>query len=148
MSEEKSDFWIWGKTETKPRILHTMTRVKDLEKSIEFYCECLGMKELSRFDSETGRFTLCFLGYDDFSSPCIELTHNWDVDQYELGDAYGHLAIGVPNIHEACTRIVEAGYEVTLQPKAMIEGAPKLAFAKDPDGYLIEFIETNAMAPQ
>ena len=124
------------------RILHTMIRVGDLERSIEFYSEALGMELLRRQDYPGGRFTLAFLGYgDEASTAVIELTHNWDTSSYELGDGFGHLAIGVEDIEGACNRVREHGGKVVREPGPMKHGSTVIAFAEDPDGYKIEFIE-------
>jgi len=124
------------------RILHTMLRVGDLDKSIEFYSEALGMELLRRKDYPGGRFTLAFLGYgDEASTAVIELTHNWDTSSYELGDGFGHLAIGVEDIEGACNRVREHGGQVVREPGPMKHGRTVMAFAEDPDGYKIEFIE-------
>ncbi len=124
------------------RILHTMIRVGDLERSIEFYSEALGMELLRRQDYPGGRFTLAFLGYgDEASTAVIELTHNWDTSSYELGDGFGHLAIGVEDIEGACNRVREHGGQVVREPGPMKHGSTVIAFAEDPDGYKIEFIE-------
>lgn len=137
--------WVWGTKAAEPRLLHTMVRVRDLDKSLKFYCEGLGMRVLSAFDSEQGRFSLRFLSYTDFAGgPAIELTYNWDkAEDYTHGSGYGHVAIGVPDIHAACKKLEEAGGTVTTPPKHMVPGAPALAFVKDPDGYSIELIQTR-----
>ncbi|MFL7962149.1 lactoylglutathione lyase [Pseudomonas kielensis] len=136
--------WVWGANATQPRLLHSMIRVRDLAKSLDFYCEGLGMAPISRFDSEQGRFSLVFLSYTDFASgPAIELTHNWDQpDDYTHGSGFGHLAIGVPDIHAMCRKLEAHGGTVSTAPKIMVPGAPALAFVKDPDGYSIELIQT------
>ena len=136
--------WVWGTDATRPRLLHTMVRVRDLAKSLAFYCEGLGMAPISRYDSEQGRFTLVFLSFTDFASgPAIELTHNWDQpEDYSHGSGYGHVAIGVPDIHGMCAKLQAHGGLVTTAPKMMVPGAPALAFVKDPDGYAIELIQT------
>ncbi|MGE3744574.1 MAG: lactoylglutathione lyase [Sphingomonadaceae bacterium] len=144
MSAIRDDLWVWGKDEMRPRLLHTMLRVRDLDKSLAFYRDALGMKELTRFSNDAGRFTICFISFDDYTTAAIELTHNWDKNDYQQGDAYGHVAIGVPDIAAACARATDGGYEVTLRPKIMVEGGPALAFVRDPDGYLIELIQTNS----
>ena len=124
------------------RILHTMLRVGDLEKSIGFYTEALGMRLLRRQDYPGGRFTLAFVGYgDETEESVIELTHNWDVTAYELGDAFGHVAIGVDDIRATCDRVRERGGRVVREPGPMKHGTTVIAFAEDPDGYKIEFIE-------
>jgi len=124
------------------RLLHTMIRVGDLERSIAFYTQALGMKLLRRKDFPGGAFTLAFLGYDDeASSAVIELTHNWDTSSYELGNGFGHIAIGTDDIVAACDRVRANGGQVTREPGPMKHGSTVIAFVKDPDGYSIEFIE-------
>jgi lactoylglutathione lyase len=125
------------------RILHTMIRVGDLERSLSFYTEALGMTVLRRTDYPGGRFTLAFVGYGDESeSAVIELTHNWDTAGYDLGNGFGHIAVGVDDIGAACERVREHGGRVTREPGPMKHGATVIAFVEDPDGYKIEFIET------
>ncbi|TCS64167.1 lactoylglutathione lyase [Varunaivibrio sulfuroxidans] len=125
------------------RFLHTMIRVFDLEKSIDFYTRHLGMKVLRRSDYPEGKFTLCFLGYgDENSHTVIELTHNWDqAESYNLGTAFGHLAIGVPDIHGACEAMKSEGVPIPRPPGPMKHGATVIAFIEDPDGYKIELVE-------
>ncbi len=125
------------------RILHTMIRVGDLDRSITFYTEVLGMSLLSRKDYPGGKFTLAFLGYGrNPDHALIELTYNWGVDHYDPGSGYGHIAIGVEDIYAVCDRIRNAGGEITREPGPMKHGTTVLAFVKDPDGYKIELIET------
>jgi lactoylglutathione lyase len=137
--------WVWGSSETKPRLLHTMIRVRDLQAALKFYCDGLGMKVLSRFDSEQGRFTLMFLSFTDFDGgAAIELTHNWDkADEYTHGSGYGHVSVGAPDIAALCDRLEDHGGVVTVRPKHMVPGGPALAFVKDPDGYAVELIQTR-----
>ncbi len=124
------------------RLLHTMIRVGDLDRSIAFYTEALGMELFRKHDYPGGRFTLAFLGYgDEESATAGELTQNWDNDADDLGDGFGHIAIGVEDIEGACRRVREFGGEVTREPGPMKHGTTVIAFAKDPDGYTIEFIE-------
>jgi lactoylglutathione lyase len=124
------------------RILHTMLRVGDLDRSIAFYTKVLGMQEISRKDYPDGKFTLAFLGYGKNPEHAeIELTHNWGVERYELGTAYGHVALGVDQIHEVCDRIRKAGGKITREPGPMKHGTTVIAFVEDPDGYKIELIE-------
>ena len=124
------------------RLLHTMIRVGDLEKSIAFYTEALGMELLRKHDYPEGKFTLAFLGYgDEASNAVLELTHNWDTSGYDLGNAFGHIAIGAEDIVSACDRVREYGGQVTREPGPMKHGTTVIAFVKDPDGYVIEFIE-------
>lgn len=124
------------------RFLHTMIRVGDLGASIRFYTEVLGMTLLRQKDYPGGRFTLAFLGYGpEETHPAIELTHNWDTDHYELGDGYGHIALGVEDIYATCDKIREAGGQITREPGPMKHGSTVIAFITDPDGYKIELIE-------
>ncbi len=125
------------------RILHTMLRVLDLDKSIDFYTRLLGMKLLRRTDFPGGKFTLAFVGYgDEADHAVIELTHNWDQKvPYELGNAYGHVAIAVPDIHATCERLQKEGAKIPRPPGPMKHGSTVLAFVEDPDGYKIELIE-------
>jgi lactoylglutathione lyase len=124
------------------RILHTMIRVGDLERSIEFYTEALGMELLRKQDYPGGRFTLAFLGYgDEESTAVIELTHNWDTTSYDLGDGFGHIAVGAEDISGACDRVRKHGGKVVREPGPMKHGSTVIAFVEDPDGYKIEFIE-------
>ena len=124
------------------RVLHTMIRVGDLEKSIAFYTEALGMTLMRRHDYPEGKFTLAFLGYDDEASTAvIELTHNWETSSYDIGNGFGHIALGSDDIVGACNRVREYGGRVTREPGPMKHGTTVIAFAKDPDGYTIEFIE-------
>ncbi len=123
------------------RYLHTMIRVVDLEKSIHFYTEVLGLKLHNRKEYPEGKFTLVFLGAGGDSEPFLELTHNWETSKYELGNAYGHMAFGVKDIYGACKKLVEAGGKVTRQPGPMKHGTSVIAFVEDPDGYKVELIE-------
>jgi len=124
------------------RILHTMIRVGDLDRSIRFYTEALGMRLLRRKDYPGGEFTLAFLGYrDESEEAAIELTHNWGTDAYDLGNGFGHIAIGVDDIRGACDRVRDLGGKVTREPGPMKHGSTVIAFVEDPDGYKIEFIE-------
>ena len=124
------------------RMLHTMIRVGDLERSLRFYCDVLGMKLLRRKDYESGRFTLAFVGYgDEASNTVVELTHNWDTDRYDLGNAFGHLALGVQGIYATCDALRAKGAKITREPGPMKHGGSEIAFVEDPDGYKIELIE-------
>ena len=126
------------------RLLHTMLRVGNLEESLKFYCEILGMKLLRRKDYPGGEFTLAFVGYGDESEEAvIELTYNWGVEKYELGNAYGHIALGVDDIYATCEEIRNQGGKVVREPGPMKHGSTILAFVKDPDGYAIELLEDN-----
>jgi lactoylglutathione lyase len=125
------------------QLLHTMIRVFDLDKSIAFYTEQLGMKLLRRKDYPSGEFTLAFVGYgDEDSNAVIELTHNWgQKEPYQLGTAFGHLAVGVPDIYGTCERLAKAGVKIPRPPGPMKHGGSVIAFVEDPDGYKIELIE-------
>jgi len=129
------------------RILHTMVRVRDLDASLHFYCDVLGMKLLRKKDYPEGRFTLAFVGYQDESEGAVlELTHNWGHDGYQLGDGYGHVALGVDDIHATCQRLRAAGGRITREPGPMKHGTTVIAFLEDPDGYKIELIEERSRA--
>jgi len=125
------------------RILHTMLRVRDLEKSLDFYCNKLGMKLLRRQDYPGGEFTLAFVGYgDEASSAVIELTYNWGREEpYDLGDGFGHVALGVSDIYGLCERLEQDGVPVPRPPGPMKHGSTVIAFLEDPDGYKIELIQ-------
>ena len=126
------------------RILHTMIRVGDLDRSIAFYTEVLGMRLLRRQDYPSGRFTLAFVGYrDESEESAIELTHNWDTPAYELGNGFGHIALGVDDAYVMCTQIKSRGGKVTREAGPMMHGTTVIAFAEDPDGYKIELIQTT-----
>lgn len=123
------------------RLLHTMLRVGNLDKSIHFYTEVLGMRLLRQRDNEEGRYTLAFVGYgEEKDTTVIELTYNWGVDSYELGNAYGHIAIAVDDVYAACDKIKAAGGKVVREAGPMKGGSTILAFAEDPDGYKIELL--------
>ncbi|MBK7661787.1 MAG: lactoylglutathione lyase [Betaproteobacteria bacterium] len=124
------------------RILHTMLRVVDLDRSLRFYTEVLGMKVLRRKDYPDGKFTLAFVGYGDESEGAvIELTHNWETKRYELGDAFGHIAVAVADATKACEDVAAKGGKVTRPAGPMKHGSTVIAFVEDPDGYKIEFIQ-------
>jgi lactoylglutathione lyase len=124
------------------RLLHTMLRVGNLEESLKFYCEVLGMKLLRQKEYPDGKFTLAFVGYGDESDhTVIELTYNWGVEQYNLGDAYGHIAIGVDDIYGTCNEIKARGGKVVREPGPMKHGSTVIAFVQDPDGYKVELIQ-------
>jgi lactoylglutathione lyase len=124
------------------RILHTMLRVGDLEKSLAFYTEVLGMRLLRKRDYPEGKFTLAFIGYgDEDSTAVIELTHNWDTKSYEIGTGFGHIAIAVEDAYKACADIKARGGNVTREAGPMKHGTTVIAFAEDPDGYKIELIQ-------
>jgi lactoylglutathione lyase len=122
--------------------LHTMLRVGDLERSVGFYTGLLGMRELRRTDVSAGKYTLVFIGYgDEASHTVLELTYNWGVDKYDIGTAFGHLALGVPDVQGTCERLRAAGVTVTREPGPVKFGTTVIAFIEDPDGYKIELIE-------
>ena len=124
------------------RLLHTMLRVGNLEESLKFYCEVLGMKLLRRKDYPTGEFTLAFVGYGEESDHSVlELTHNWGVEKYDLGNAYGHIALGVHDIYATCETIGQLGGKVVREPGPMKHGSTVIAFVEDPDGYKVELIQ-------
>ena len=126
------------------RLLQTMLRVGDLEASIRFYCEVLGMKLLRREDFPEGRFTLAFVGYGaESDQTVIELTHNWDTSAYTIGDAFGHIALGVDDIHATCDAIATKGGKVIRSPGAMKHGTTVIAFVEDPTGYKVELIQVG-----
>jgi lactoylglutathione lyase len=124
------------------RILHTMIRVGDLDRSIGFYTKVLGMKLIRRKDYPEGKFTLAFVGYGDESEGAvIELTHNWETKSYDLGNGFGHIAIAVTDARQACEEVKKLGGKVTREPGPMKFGGSVIAFVEDPDGYKIEFIQ-------
>lgn len=127
------------------RILHTMIRVADLQRSIDFYTKVLGMRLLRKTDYPGGRFTNAFVGYDDESRAAVlELTHNWDTKSYDLGTGYGHVAIEVEDAAKACEEVRSRGGKVTREAGPMKHGTTVIAFVEDPDGYKIELIERKA----
>jgi lactoylglutathione lyase len=124
------------------RILHTMLRVGDLERSLRFYTEVLGMRLLRRKDYPEGKFTLAFVGYgDETDTAVIELTYNWGVEKYELGNAFGHIAVAVDDAYKACEEVKRRGGKVTREAGPMKHGTTVIAFIEDPDSYKIELIE-------
>jgi lactoylglutathione lyase len=126
------------------RLLHTMIRVGDLDRSIDFYTGVLGMKLIRRRDYPDGKFTLAFVGYgEEADHTVIELTHNWDTKSYELGNGFGHLAVAVPDAYKACEDVKRRGGKVTREAGPMKHGTTVIAFVEDPDGYKIEFIQRS-----
>jgi lactoylglutathione lyase len=124
------------------RMLHTMIRVGDLDRSIAFYTGVLGMRLLRRQDYPDGKFTLAFIGYgDEADHTVLELTYNWGVDKYELGTAFGHIAIEVDDAYRVCEEVMKKGGKVTRPAGPMKHGSTVIAFVEDPDGYKIEFIQ-------
>ena len=127
------------------RVLHTMIRVGDLDRSINFYTEVLGMKLLRKKDYPDGKFTLAFVGYGPESEQAvIELTHNWDTSTYDLGNGFGHIALAVEDAYAACAEIKQRGGKVVREAGPMKHGTTVIAFVEDPDGYKIELIERKA----
>ena len=129
------------------RMLHTMLRVGDLDRSIDFYTRVLGMTLLRRKDYPEGKFTLAFVGYgDEADHTVLELTHNWGVERYDLGSAFGHIALEVDDARRACAEVAAMGGKVTRPAGPMKHGSTVIAFVEDPDGYKIEFIEKGTRA--
>lgn len=123
------------------RLLHTMLRVGDLDASLHFYTQVLGMKLLRKQDFPSGKFTLAFVGYGEESdTTVIELTHNWETSSYELGNGYGHIALGVNDVYATCETIRAAGGKIVREAGPMMHGTTVIAFVEDPDGYKIELI--------
>lgn len=126
------------------RLLHTMIRVGDLDRSLDFYTRVLGMQLLRKQDYPDGKFTLAFVGYGpEETHAVIELTHNWETSSYDLGTGFGHVALGVDDIYGTCDKIRAAGGKVVREPGPMKHGTTVIAFVEDPDGYRIELIETK-----
>ncbi len=125
------------------KMLHTMIRVMDLDKSIDFYSKYFGMSLIRRKDYPSEKFTLAFVGYgDEDTNTVIEFTHNWDQEEpYDMGNAFGHIALGVPDIYKTCEDLEAAGVDIPRPPGPMKHGGSVIAFVRDPDGYMIELIE-------
>jgi lactoylglutathione lyase len=127
------------------RLMHTMIRVNDLDESLKFYCDTLGMKLLSKREYPSGEFTLAFVGFGGLrDSSVVELTHNWGKNKYELGDAFGHLAVGVDDVYSACAALKAKGVKVVREAGPMKGGTSVIAFIEDPNGYRIELVEDRA----
>jgi len=127
------------------RVLHTMLRVGNLDRSIQFYTDVMGMALLRKNENTEYEYTLAFVGYGDESQGAvIELTYNWGTTEYDMGNAFGHIAIGVDDIYETCNAIKSAGGNVTREPGPVKGGTTQIAFVKDPDGYMIELIQNRA----
>lgn len=130
------------------RLLHTMLRVGDMQRSINFYTQALGMKLLRTADNEEYKYSLAFVGYgDEVDHTVLELTYNWGVSDYEHGGAFGHIAIGVQDIYKVCDDLKAAGADVYREPGPVKGGKTVIAFVRDPDGYAIELIERSAENP-
>ncbi|MDH4150353.1 MAG: lactoylglutathione lyase [Betaproteobacteria bacterium] len=124
------------------RLLHTMIRVGDLQRSIDFYTQVLGMRLLRQKEYPSGRFTNAFVGYDDESRAAVlELTHNWDTKSYDMGSGFGHVAVEVEDAYKACEEVKKRGGKVSREPGPMKHGTTVIAFVEDPDGYKIEFVQ-------
>ncbi len=127
------------------QLLHTMIRVNNLDDSLKFYCDKLGMKLLRKHDFPGGKFTLAFVGYgDEKDHTVVELTHNWDTKSYDIGNAFGHLAIGVADAYQACDELKRKGVKVVREAGPMQHGTTVIAFIEDPNGYKIELIEQKS----
>lgn len=126
-----------------PRFLHTMLRVKDLDRSVAFYTGLMGMKEIRRSEVPAGKYTLCFVGYgDERSSSVIELTYNWDQDKpYDVGSGFGHLAVAMPDVYAACETLRKGGAKITREAGPVQHGTTVIAFVEDPDGYKVELVQ-------
>lgn len=145
-TSEIDPLWVWGEHADRPRLLHSMLRVRDVDASLRFYCEGLGMTLLDRYDFEAGRFSILFLSFSGYrdGEAAIELTYNWDQNEgYTHGSGYGHVAIGVPDVRAMWERLADFGGKQGTAPKQMMAGAPELAFVQDPDGYAIELIQID-----
>lgn len=145
---EKFDptLWVWGTDNSKPRFLHTMLRVTDIDVSMNFYIDVLGMKKLDeKFDVPSRRVTAIFIGFESYEAGgCLELVNAWDAPPHTEGfGAAGHISIGVPDIHAVVKKVEAAGLKFSLQPTVLLEGGPHVAFFKDPDGYLVELLQTK-----
>ena len=129
------------------RILHTMLRVGNLQRSLDFYTQVLGMQLIRQKDYPDGRFTLAFVGYGaESESAVLELTHNWDTESYELGNGFGHIAVEVNDAYQACDAVRKLGGKVTREAGPMKHGTTVIAFVEDPDGYKIEFIQKKPVS--
>jgi len=126
------------------RYLHTMLRVGDLDRAVKFYEDMFGMKEIRRWDAPAGRFTNAFVGFgSEETDTVLEFTYNYGVETYEIGTAYGHIAIGVPDVYATCVRLRAAGAKITREPGPVKHGTTVIAFLEDPDGYKIELVQRD-----
>lgn len=145
-SKHNPDLWYWGTADRNPRFLHTMLRVHDLEASLRFYLDVMGMKQLSeRFDVPSRRVTAVFIGYDSFEAGgCLELVHDWNQKTPFAEDVPRfHISIGAPDIDALCGKLEKIGVTFVMKPTVLLDGGPKVAFIKDPDGYSIELLQTK-----
>lgn len=144
-ADAEDKLWVWGTDATRPRLLHSMIRVRDIDASLGFYCDGMGMKLLDRYDFEAYKFSILFLSFDDYGAgPAIELTYNWGVEEpYSHGSGYGHIALGVPDVKQTAMTLAEHGGIISKEPYVLVPGGPMMAFVKDPDGYSIELIQTH-----
>jgi lactoylglutathione lyase len=134
--------WVWGTSESEPRVLHTMIRVNDFDAALRFYVDGLGMKALDRFELPSRRVTAQFLGYDSYATGCLELVQRWDAHEpYSHGSGYGHVSIGVADLPAMVGRIEGMGTEINLRPTRLVADGPYVSFVKDPDGYSLELLE-------
>jgi lactoylglutathione lyase len=129
------------------KFLHAMIRINDLDESIEYYCGLLGMKLLRKQEYPSGKFTLAFVGYgDETNNTVVELTYNWDTHQYNIGNGFGHLALGVDDIYKTCDDLRSRGAKIVREPGPMAHGSTHIAFIEDPNGYKIELIDLTRRA--
>ena len=138
-----ADYWVWDEEDIRPRFLHTMIRVRDLERSLRFYIDGLEMTVLDRFEVESRRATSLFVGFENYrESALLEITHKWDMGEpLDPGSAYGHIALGMPDLRATVARLDEAGFEIIDRPQTMIDGGPLVSFVKDPDRFTVELIQ-------
>ncbi|HEX9265179.1 MAG TPA: lactoylglutathione lyase [Candidatus Binatia bacterium] len=131
------------------QFLHTMIRVNDLDESIKFYCDVLGMKLLRKSEYPSGKFTLAFVGYgDEAENTVVELTYNWDTHKYDIGNGFGHLALGVDDIYHTCEELRRRGAKIVREPGPMAHGSTPIAFIEDPNGYKIELVDLSRREPR
>ncbi len=134
--------WVWGTSDSKPRVLHTMIRVNDFDATLRFYVDGLGMKVLDRFELPSRRVTAHFIGYNSYAGGALELVQRWDAHEpYSHGSGYGHVSIGVPDLPAVVARIDAMGAEINLRPTRLIADGPFVSFVRDPEGYSLELLE-------